>query len=626
MKYNIEISETNKEVHKETLKTHRPQACLLWHGDDGNELEDVQEEGPSEEGGDPLAEKAGTGSEEDQIEGTTNSRDKKRSVDARNGRSAELLVQWSNKKLRQEESSNSESCFQSPFRVLPDKPSVSKIVVGDGSASEEHERKSSSGKRRRGGWDTWPEGDEQTLEVDQTRKRQKTRWVDDSSALKMLGPIQLPNIVQAFEVEHHVDPKVEKLKKKLLEINRKLLGSLHDDRPEEERSPSPEPVFNDLGVRVNTRKERLRNKLIQERQGIILELIKKNPTFQNPPDNQPPMLFKKLYIPVKEYPNYNFVGLIIGPHGNTQKRMQNETGAKILLRGKGSTKKPSKVDEDDLHVLIEADNQTSLDDAVAMVKKLLIPVDTELNDHKRAQLREIAKLNGSYRDESACTVCSEQGHWYYACPHLQSTFETSLFHDPCRSHDTGTTKPAIDASNSPGNVGQPPLDSAPTTKCTLIKEASNANLYVGYLPHFVDDKRLKQLFSPFGWIVESKVIIDRAKGFSKGYGFVRYANSVDAASAVSCMNGYQMDGKRLVVRVAGKPPVLKSPAFNHLPKFPGTAPGFQNVQSQIVWRGPPGPVLLESPGSFPGNELHHTNSCFSSICAPGVTVLCIAAE
>ncbi len=27
-------------------------------------------------------------------------------------------------------------------------------------------------------------------------------------------------------------------------------------------------------------------------------------------------------IPLKRYPGYNFMGLIIGPRGNTQKRMQ----------------------------------------------------------------------------------------------------------------------------------------------------------------------------------------------------------------------------------------------------------------------------------------------------------------
>jgi hypothetical protein len=37
---------------------------------------------------------------------------------------------------------------------------------------------------------------------------------------------------------------------------------------------------------------------------------------------RPRKFSNKIYIPLNEYPGYNFIGLIIGPRGNTQKRMQ----------------------------------------------------------------------------------------------------------------------------------------------------------------------------------------------------------------------------------------------------------------------------------------------------------------
>lgn len=40
-----------------------------------------------------------------------------------------------------------------------------------------------------------------------------------------------------------------------------------------------------------------------------------------------------MYIPQDTFPTYNFIGLIIGPRGNTQKRMQKETNTKIAIRG-----------------------------------------------------------------------------------------------------------------------------------------------------------------------------------------------------------------------------------------------------------------------------------------------------
>lgn len=76
-------------------------------------------------------------------------------------------------------------------------------------------------------------------------------------------------------------------------------------------------------------------------------------------------------IPVAEYPGYNFFGLIIGPRGNTQKRMQRETNTKIAIRGKGSVKeganrsdaKFTPGEDEPLHVFIEGDTQKEVDAA-----------------------------------------------------------------------------------------------------------------------------------------------------------------------------------------------------------------------------------------------------------------------
>ena len=47
---------------------------------------------------------------------------------------------------------------------------------------------------------------------------------------------------------------------------------------------------------------------------------------------------KKVYIPVEKHPDINFIGLLIGPGGENQRRMQQASGAKIAIRGKGSSK------------------------------------------------------------------------------------------------------------------------------------------------------------------------------------------------------------------------------------------------------------------------------------------------
>ncbi|KAK8970527.1 hypothetical protein KSP40_PGU005032 [Platanthera guangdongensis] len=129
--------------------------------------------------------------------------------------------------------------------------------------------------------------------------------------------MQLPDFMKDFIAD--LDPEVQTLNILLLEINHKLQSGIPlDDRPECARYPSPEPIYDNLGIKINTREYRAREKLMKERQVIISKLIQKNPAFRPPADYRPPKLHKKLYIPMKEYPGYNFIELIIGPEEFSQ--------------------------------------------------------------------------------------------------------------------------------------------------------------------------------------------------------------------------------------------------------------------------------------------------------------------
>ena len=103
------------------------------------------------------------------------------------------------------------------------------------------------------------------------------------------------------------------------------------------RSPSPEPVYDRTGRRSNTRDLRLRERLQKER----LALVEKMMTMQPLAHGMGAVRFQnckrvaKIPVPVKEYPGYPFIGLILGPRGNTQKKLERETGTKIVIRGKG---------------------------------------------------------------------------------------------------------------------------------------------------------------------------------------------------------------------------------------------------------------------------------------------------
>ncbi|KAK9095479.1 hypothetical protein Scep_026948 [Stephania cephalantha] len=517
----------------------------------------------------------------------------------------------------------------------------------DGSGGEEE---TSSRRRRRSRWDPPSEGD--AGDAGGARKR-RSRWADDEPKTV----VQLPDFMKEFTGSMDLDPEVQALNIRLLEISRMLTSGFQlDDRPEGARSPSPEPIYDNMGIRINTREFRARERLTRERADIISQLIKRNPAFKPPPDYRPPKLQKKLYIPMKEYPGYNFIGLIIGPRGNTQKRMEKETGAKIVIRGKGSVKegrlqqkrdlKYDPAENEDLHVLVEAETEEALEAAAGMVQKLLQPVDEGLNEHKRQQLRELAALNGTIRDDEFCRLCGEPGHRQYACPARMSTFKSDVLCKICGDggHPTidcpvkGTTGKKMDdeyqnflaelggsgpdsltkqtpalaimggassGSNPPwaagagaisagtGNTQQAGLGS---NGVKIGKDYDDTNLYIGYLPPNLDDDALIRLFSPFGEIVMAKIIKDRMTGLSKGYGFVKYADVAQANQAIASMNGYRLDGRVIAVRVAGKPPQPTAPPVPVPP--PPTMPTYTSDQPVGSYPSQQ-PIPSGAPGSAP---------------------------
>ncbi|KAL2943905.1 Organelle RRM domain-containing protein 2 mitochondrial [Bienertia sinuspersici] len=48
---------------------------------------------------------------------------------------------------------------------------------------------------------------------------------------------------------------------------------------------------------------------------------------------------------------------------------------------------------------------------------------------------------------------------------------------------------------------------------------------------------LREAFSKFGEVVHAKVVTDRVSGYSKGYGFVRYATTEEASKGIKGMDG-----------------------------------------------------------------------------------------
>ena len=225
--------------------------------------------------------------------------------------------------------------------------------------------------------------------------------------------------------------RLSQLQTRLRVVNEKLatldfeairVDNLPRNHPD--RSPSPPPVYGSDGIRKNTRAVRWRERYTNERQDCLEQIMDLNPALR-PPGFVKRKRSTKVYVPVHEHPTYNFIGLIIGPRGKTQKEMESKTGCKIAIRGKGSIKegargrrdgKPMDGDDEPLHVVITGDDQASVDKASDMIQQMLVVIDDEKNVHKQQQLRELALLNGTLKDEEFCHICAEKGHRTFECP------------------------------------------------------------------------------------------------------------------------------------------------------------------------------------------------------------------
>ena len=76
------------------------------------------------------------------------------------------------------------------------------------------------------------------------------------------------------------------------------------------------------------------------------------------------------------------------------------------------------------------------------------------------------------------------------------------------------------------------------------------NLYVGNLAYSMRDDDLNTLFATHGDVDSARVIMDRASGRSKGFGFVEMNDEDAAKAAIEAINGTEVDGRNLVVNEA----------------------------------------------------------------------------
>ena len=76
------------------------------------------------------------------------------------------------------------------------------------------------------------------------------------------------------------------------------------------------------------------------------------------------------------------------------------------------------------------------------------------------------------------------------------------------------------------------------------------NIFVAKLNYQTDEEQLRQAFETYGPVDSVKIIWDRERNQSKGFGFVEMPNDDEAQNAINELNDSELDGRNIVVKKA----------------------------------------------------------------------------
>ncbi|XP_046738758.1 KH domain-containing, RNA-binding, signal transduction-associated protein 2-like isoform X2 [Diprion similis] len=183
----------------------------------------------------------------------------------------------------------------------------------------------------------------------------------------------------------------------------------------------------------------------------------------------------RVQVPVRDHPKFNFVGKLLGPKGNSLKRLQEDTMCKMAVLGRGSMKDRQKEEElrlsgdakfshlmEDLHVEISAyatpaEAHARIAYALAEVRRFLVP---DYNDDiRQEQMWEMQILSTQGREGSQAAEAPSS-------PELSS--------DAANSPTAATTAASIEGQDStPRPTPSPPNPATLKTQGTVLQTVTS---------------------------------------------------------------------------------------------------------------------------------------------------------
>jgi len=268
---------------------------------------------------------------------------------------------------------------------------------------------------------------EQTLATLDNDHKRKAKWPGQSAPkkgkrwglledkpFKPLPYVDLPVGLSEKEIDQFLREQ------RLEDLHRKIQMHQLEDVEPDIRPPSPPPLYDRQGNRLNTRDMRIRKAMVAEYSRLVRYMMKAIEGYQAPADWRPQKLIKKIIIPYEKFPQAPFMGVIIGARGVNHKRLQESTGCRIFIRGRDIGDRWQTDEELQMlqHVHIEADTEEQIAAAEEVIMPLLNPESPEFEYARTHGMTQLATVNGFTlkKTEQRCGICGALGHLGFECP------------------------------------------------------------------------------------------------------------------------------------------------------------------------------------------------------------------
>ncbi|XP_015363500.1 PREDICTED: KH domain-containing, RNA-binding, signal transduction-associated protein 3-like isoform X2 [Diuraphis noxia] len=221
----------------------------------------------------------------------------------------------------------------------------------------------------------------------------------------------------------------------------------------------------------------------------------------------------RVAVPVRDHPKFNFVGKLLGPKGNSLKRLQEDTITKMAILGRGSMRDRNKEEKlrnsgdpkfshlrDDLHVEITAfappaEAHARIAYALTEVRRFLVPdYNDEIRQEQMWEMQILQKGSGDATDsetgESGSSSHSvDDNRQNYSAVH--SAGDCSPVHTKHSNFNTNQTIINVSGRKRPllsGECAKVSMTPSKRTVMAILARARTAQVHVKdmvtFSPHF----------------------------------------------------------------------------------------------------------------------------------------------